>query len=131
LFQDDIYVDTINITSPSTMTSEWLTGKNLPPKKINLQPKGMTPCELPSVLVPHIICLSPRCIPMIGANATVSQAPKTSTPSKAKFVPAASVMSEAEKKKQEMDALFAKAKADESSDDEPVQRGLAPPDDDW
>ena len=40
-------------------------------------------------------------------------------------------MSEEEKKKQAMDRLFQKAKADESSDDEPAQRGLAPPDDDW
>jgi hypothetical protein len=48
-------------------------------------------------------------------------------------VPAANVMSEQEKKKQEMDNLFRKAKMDESSDedDEPKRTGLDPPDDDW
>jgi hypothetical protein len=61
----------------------------------------------------------------------VSQAPKTTSAAKAKFVPAKDVMSEEEKKKREMDALFAKAKADESSDDEPQRGGLDPPDDDW
>lgn len=41
-------------------------------------------------------------------------------------------MSEQEKKQKEMDALFAKAKMDESSDEEePVKKGLDPPDDDW
>ena len=41
-------------------------------------------------------------------------------------------MSEQEKKKQEMDRVFAKAKMDESSDEE-VQNNdkLAAPDDDW
>lgn len=41
-------------------------------------------------------------------------------------------MSEEEKKKKEMDALFAKAKMDESSsDEEEIRTGLDPPDDDW
>lgn len=64
---------------------------------------------------------------------TVSQAPKTNTEAKKKFVPAANVMSEQEKKQQEMDNLFRKAKMDESSDedDEPKRSGLDPPDDDW
>lgn len=62
----------------------------------------------------------------------VSQAPKTSTAAKKKFVPAANVMSEQEKKQKEMDDLFKKAKLDESSDeDEPKRTGLDPPDDDW
>jgi hypothetical protein len=67
------------------------------------------------------------------ALTAVSQAPQTNTRAKAKFVPARDVLSEAEKKKREMDALFQKAKMDESSDeeDEPKRSGLAPPDDDW
>jgi hypothetical protein len=45
-------------------------------------------------------------------------------------------MTEAERKKREMDKLFEKAKMDESSDEEgdqwgPSKGGLAPPDDDW
>jgi hypothetical protein len=65
----------------------------------------------------------------------VSQAPKTNTAAKAKFVPAKDVLSEAERKKREMDKLFEKAKMDESSDEGeawgPTTGGLKPPDDDW
>lgn len=63
----------------------------------------------------------------------MSQAPKTNTSAKAKFVPARDVVSEAEKKKREMDALFEKAQMDQSSDedDAPRRSGLDPPDDDW
>lgn len=63
----------------------------------------------------------------------MSQAPKTNSAAKSKFVPASDVMSEEAKKKKEMDRLFAKAKMDESSDeeDEPKRGGLPPPDDDW
>lgn len=63
----------------------------------------------------------------------MSQAPQTQSTAKAKFVPAKDILSEEEKKRREMDALFAKAKMDESSDedDEPKRTGLAPPDDDW
>jgi hypothetical protein len=61
----------------------------------------------------------------------VSQAPKVTSAAKAKFVPGADVLSEEEKKRREMDALFNKAKADESSDEEVEMKGLAPPDDDW
>jgi hypothetical protein len=62
----------------------------------------------------------------------VSQAPKTDTTAKKKFVPAANVMSEEERKRKEMNDLFQRAKMDESSEeDEPKQSGLAPPDDDW
>ena len=62
--------------------------------------------------------------------AVVSQAPKT-TSAQTKFVPATEVMSEEEKKRREMDQLFAKAKVDESSEEEMQTRGLDPPDDDW
>ena len=62
---------------------------------------------------------------------TVSQAPQTSTQSTRKFIPAKDVLSEQEKKRREMDALFRKAKMDESSDDEPPRSGIDPPDDDW
>lgn len=67
------------------------------------------------------------------ANLAVSEAPQTTSAAKAKFVPAKDVLSEAEKKKREMDRLFQKAKMDESSDedDEPKRSGLPPPDDDW
>ncbi|RYF08076.1 MAG: hypothetical protein EOO77_25375 [Oxalobacteraceae bacterium] len=62
----------------------------------------------------------------------MSQAPKTDTAAKKKFVPAANVMSEEERKRKEMNDLFQRAKMDESSEeDEPKQSGLAPPDDDW
>ena len=41
-------------------------------------------------------------------------------------------MTEEEKKKQEMDKLFARAQLDASSDEEVVPKsGLDPPDDDW
>lgn len=62
----------------------------------------------------------------------VSLAPKADTTARKKFVPAKNIMSEEEKKKKEMDALFAKAKMDESSsDEEEIRAGLDPPDDDW
>ena len=63
----------------------------------------------------------------------MSEAPKVITASKAKFVPAKDVMTEQQKKQQEMDALFAKAKMGDSSDedDEPKRSGIDPPDDDW
>lgn len=63
----------------------------------------------------------------------MSEAPKTDTAAKKKFVPAVDVKAEQAKKQKEMDDLFKKAKMDESSDedDEPKRTGLAPPDDDW
>lgn len=62
----------------------------------------------------------------------VSQAPKTTSASTRKFIPASDILSEEEKKRREMDQLFAKAKLDESSDEEDaVKKGLDPPDDDW
>nr|XP_019042887.1 actin cross-linking [Kwoniella bestiolae CBS 10118]OCF21817.1 actin cross-linking [Kwoniella bestiolae CBS 10118] len=104
-FQDDIYIPTNDVEKYVMSTSEWLEGKNISPKKIDLNPEGMIP---------------------------LSQAPKTDTSAAKKFVPAANVMSEEEKKRREMDALFAKAKMDESSDEEEEEvKGLAPPDDDW
>ncbi|WVQ98469.1 hypothetical protein IAU59_005595 [Kwoniella sp. CBS 9459] len=104
-FQDDIYQSTIDVESTVMSTADWLNGKNVSPKRLNLQPKGMTP---------------------------LSQAPKTDSAAKKKFVPAANVMSEEEKKRKEMDELFAKAKLDESSDEEEEEkRGIDPPDDDW
>ncbi|WWC61287.1 uncharacterized protein I303_103868 [Kwoniella dejecticola CBS 10117] len=104
-FQDDIYVPTTDVETYIITAKEWLEGKNAVPQKIDLKPEGMIP---------------------------LSQAPKNDTSRAKKFVPAADVMSEEEKKKQEMDALFAKAKMDESSDEEePPQKGLPPPDDDW
>ncbi|OXB39193.1 actin cross-linking [Cryptococcus neoformans] len=104
-FQDDIYVPTKNIETPSLTASEWLDGKDVAQEIIDLKPEGMTPLSL---------------------------APKADTTARKKFVPAKNVMSEEEKKKKEMDALFAKAKMDESSsDEEETTTGLDPPDDDW
>jgi len=60
---------------------------------------------------------------------TVSQAPTTTSVAKAKFAPAAGIMSEEEKKRREMDRLFQKAKMDESSDEEVEKKGIDPPDD--
>ncbi|WVQ77976.1 hypothetical protein IAT38_000057 [Cryptococcus sp. DSM 104549] len=104
-FQDDIYLPTVDVETPASTASEWLAGHDASPKLLDLRPQDMKP---------------------------LSQAPKVETAAKKKFVPAGDIMSEEQKKKQEMDALFAKAKADESSDeDEPVRKGLDPPDDDW
>ncbi|OCF44702.1 actin cross-linking [Kwoniella heveanensis CBS 569] len=104
-FQDDIYQTTVDVESTVLIAAEWLSGKDVAPEKISLQPEGMTP---------------------------LSQAPKTDSAAKKKFVPAANVMSEEEKKRKEMDELFAKAKLDESSDEEEQEkRGIDPPDDDW
>lgn len=102
-FQDDIYVDTLDPT-PVTLAEQWLNGDDTLPKRKSLRPEGM---EL------------------------LSEAPAPQQVKK-KFVPAAEVMSEEEKKQKEMDALFARAQADQSdSDDEPPAKGLPPPDDDW
>ncbi|ODN89162.1 actin cross-linking [Cryptococcus wingfieldii CBS 7118] len=106
-FQDDIYVPTTDIEATPLTAEEWLSGKSAERPTINLHPAKMTP---------------------------LSQAPKADTSTKKKFVPAANVMSEEEKKKNEMDRLFAKAKMDESSDEEEEEeesKGLDPPDDDW
>jgi hypothetical protein len=89
-----------------TTAGEWLKGENAPRNRISLNPGGMTP---------------------------LSQAPQTSTQSTRKFIPAKDILSEEEKKRREMDALFQKAKMAESSDedDEPPRSGIDPPDDDW
>ncbi|WVO12726.1 hypothetical protein L204_100334 [Cryptococcus depauperatus] len=104
-FQDDIYVPTVDVESPSMTTAEWLDGKDALRRMIDLQPREVIP---------------------------LSQAPKTESSAKKKFIPAKHAMSEQEQKQKEMDALFAKAKMDESSsDEEPPRRGLDPPDDNW
>ncbi len=66
---------------------------------------------------------------MNAHSTAVSQAPQTTSVAKAKFVPAIDIMSEEEKKRREMDRLFEKAKADESSDEEVEKTGIDPPDD--
>lgn len=121
-FQDDIYVDTLDIETPVTSAADWLAGANPAPARRSLKPDGMTPRKSSTCTEEQRVACS--CL-------AVSQAPKTTSAAKAKFVPAKDVMSEEEMKKKEMDALFAKAKADESSDDEPQRGGLDPPDDHW
>ncbi|WWD15778.1 hypothetical protein CI109_100201 [Kwoniella shandongensis] len=104
-FQDDIYQSTIDIETPVLTAAQWLSGENAELKRIDLAPPNMTP---------------------------LSQAPQTTSAAKKKFVPASDVLSEEAKKKKEMDELFAKAKMDESSDEEEeTKHGLDPPDDDW
>lgn len=104
-FQDDIYVPTPD-GRPVTSPAKWLAGEPGLPNYVSLCPEGMTP---------------------------LSEAPAATTTVRHKFVPAANVMSEAQKKQKAMDDLFAKAKGDDSdSDDEPVRGGIpAPDDDDW
>ncbi|GMK55984.1 hypothetical protein CspeluHIS016_0210400 [Cutaneotrichosporon spelunceum] len=103
-FQDDIYVPTRD-TRPTTSAAEWLRGAPGVPLSVSLRPEGM---EL------------------------LSEAP-AQTAVRKRFVPAAAVMSEAQRKQKAMDDLFAKAKGSGSdSDDEPQRRGgIPPPDDDW
>ncbi|KAK4689936.1 coronin-7, partial [Tremellales sp. Uapishka_1] len=104
-FQDDIYGSTIDVSVPSTTAAKWLEGDNTAPVRIDLKPKDMI---------------------------SLSQAPQTTSSAKAKFVPAKDVMSEEEKKKQEMDALFQKAKlGDSDSEEEEEKHGIDAPDDDW
>jgi pantothenate kinase-related protein Tda10 len=104
-FQDDIYVPTIDTLMHTTTASAWLAGDKTTPRVLDLKPDGM---EL------------------------LSSAPVTTTV-RTKFVPAAKVMSEEDRRKKEMDDLFQRAKAGFSSDedDEPPRSGLPPPDDDW
>ncbi|ORY22755.1 putative actin cross-linking [Naematelia encephala] len=103
-FQDDIYLPTVDIESYPITTGEWLRGDDALPRYIDLKPDDMT---------------------------LLSEAPQINTPAKKKFVPAANIMSEEEKKKQEMDEMFARAKLEESSDEDEVRTGIDPPDDDW
>ncbi|ORX39705.1 putative actin cross-linking [Kockovaella imperatae] len=105
-FQDDIFRDTLDNETPSQTAEEWLGGEDAEHKYLNLCPPGMT---------------------------ALSVAPQTPAKNKPKFVPAKDIMTEEEKKKQEMDKLFARAKLDDSSDEEdgPPKSGLDPPDDDW
>jgi hypothetical protein len=105
-FQDDIYIPTVALQA-STSSAEWLAGANPAPARVDLQPADMTP---------------------------LSQAPASTHVQRPKFVPAARVMTEEERKKQEMDEMFQRAKIIDSSDDdddEPKRGGLPPPDDDW
>ncbi|KLT40440.1 DUF1900-domain-containing protein [Cutaneotrichosporon oleaginosum] len=104
-FQDDIYVPTRD-GAPATTAREWLAGAAGRPRYVSLRPQGM---EL------------------------LSTAPAQQAAQK-KFVPAAAVMSEEQRKQKAMDDLFARAKgdSDSDSDDEPQRRGgIPPPDDDW
>lgn len=45
-FQDDIYVDTLDVEHSTTMASEWLDKKNVEPQYISLKPEGMTSRKL-------------------------------------------------------------------------------------
>lgn len=101
-FQDDIYVPTRKV-QPYTTASAWLAGEDGQVEYVDLLPEGMT---------------------------RLSVAPAPAAASRPKFVPAAKVMTEEEKKKAEMDAMFARAK-DLSSDEEEEVHGVPPPDDDW
>lgn len=61
----------------------------------------------------------------------MSEAPKPQASNKPKFVPGAKVMSEEERKRQEMEELFKKAKMDLSDSESEEERGIPAPDDDW
>jgi hypothetical protein len=41
-FQDDIYVDTLNVEHSTTTIQDWLDGKEAEPRYISLKPEGMT-----------------------------------------------------------------------------------------
>lgn len=45
-FQDDIYVNTLDVEHPTTTASEWLDKKTVEPQYISLKPDGMTPRKL-------------------------------------------------------------------------------------
>jgi hypothetical protein len=45
-FQDDIYVNTLDVEHSSTTASEWLDKKTVEPQYISLKPDGMTPRKL-------------------------------------------------------------------------------------
>jgi hypothetical protein len=45
-FQDDIYVNTLDVEHSSTTASEWLDKKTVEPQYISLKPEGMTSCKL-------------------------------------------------------------------------------------
>lgn len=50
-FQDDIFVDTLDVETPTCTAAEWLAGttQSMSPR-ISLRPEGMKPCEFPLVL---------------------------------------------------------------------------------
>jgi hypothetical protein len=45
-FQDDIYVDTLDVEHSITTASEWLDKQTVEPQYISLKPEGMTSCKL-------------------------------------------------------------------------------------
>jgi hypothetical protein len=41
-FQDDIYVDTLDVERSTTTVQDWIDGKEVEPRYISLKPEGMT-----------------------------------------------------------------------------------------
>jgi coronin-7 len=50
-FQDDVFVHTRDVETPTLEAKEWIEGKNVPLRKIDLRPEGMSLCESPILLL--------------------------------------------------------------------------------
>lgn len=55
-FQDDIFIPTRDVETPTLSAEEWISGKNLPLKKIDLRPQEL---ELRKYLSPHLSSMHP------------------------------------------------------------------------
>ncbi|KAK4053254.1 hypothetical protein OIO90_004028 [Microbotryomycetes sp. JL221] len=103
-FQDDIFVPTRDVETPSLSANEWIQGKNEPLKLVELRPSDMKP-----------LSQAPRAAPKVSTRDKIGEP----------------VMTESQKQDAYMDRLF-KAAKDEGDDEEVVRNHHAPvDDDDW
>ncbi|KAI7899420.1 WD40-repeat-containing domain protein [Cokeromyces recurvatus] len=92
-FQDDIFVPTLDLEHPAQSADNWFKGENKQLERISLQPEDMPPLS-------------------------TAPPPPSQAQSKAKFEMGKKYVSEEQRKKEQMERMFAFAKSIESDDEE-------------
>ncbi|KAM0787874.1 hypothetical protein ACM66B_003925 [Microbotryomycetes sp. NB124-2] len=103
-FQDDIFVPTRDVQTPTVSAEGWLQGQDVPLSLIDLQPEDMKP-----------LSEAPKAAPTVSTRSKIGE----------------KVMTDSQRQDAYMDRLFAAAK-EEGDDEEVVRNNHAPvDDDDW
>ncbi|KAI8646498.1 hypothetical protein BD408DRAFT_410318 [Parasitella parasitica] len=94
-FQDDVFVPTLDLDHPAQDAVSWFKGENRQLERVSLQPEDVEPLS-------------------------TAPPPASQAQSKAKFELGKQVVSEEQRKKEQMERMFATAKKIEDDQDEPV-----------
>ncbi|KAI9011899.1 hypothetical protein CLU79DRAFT_848786 [Phycomyces nitens] len=106
-FQDDIFIDTLDIGHPSQDAASWFAGENKDLKRISLKPEDMTPLS-------------------------VAPPPPQQAKAKEKFEMGKKAVTEDQRRQELMDRMFSSAKEVDTTEEKPVDKSEQEvADDEW